>query len=200
MKKFTESRLALGSGELWDLGTHAEFLDAVGDGSLPEDVFNRWLVQDYLFVRGFASFASLTVAKTPRPEQSVLIAGLSALDDELEWFEAHAQARSLDLGAELHPACQRYADFLITAGYSEPFQVLLAVFYGVEVAYAVAWGALEAQGPYAEFINRWTHADFQAYVRIVLGLADQYPHRRQQAMFNEVMRHEQDFWRMAWEG
>ena len=106
MKEFTESRLALGAGELWDLGTRAEFLNAVGDGSLPEDVFNRWLVQDYLFVRGFAGFASLTIGKTPRPGQSVLIAGLSALDDELGWFEAHAEARSLDLGAELHPACQ----------------------------------------------------------------------------------------------
>ena len=52
MKEFTESRLALGAGELWDLGTRAEFLNAVGDGSLPEDAFNRWLVQDYLFVRG----------------------------------------------------------------------------------------------------------------------------------------------------
>ena len=122
MKKFTESRLALGAGELWDLDTRAEFLNAVGDGSLPEDAFNRWLVQDYLFVRGFAGFASLTVGKTPRPGQSVLIAGLSALDDELDWFEAHAETRSLDLGAELHPACQHYVDFLITAGYSEPFQ------------------------------------------------------------------------------
>ena len=200
MKEFTESRLALGAGDLWDLGTRAEFLNAVGDGSLPEDTFNRWLVQDYLFVRGFAVFASLTVAKTPRPGQSALIAGLSALDVELDWFEAHAQARSLDLGAELHPACQRYIDFLITAGYSQPFQVLLALFYGVEVAYTVAWGRLEAQGPYAEFIDRWTHEDFQAYVRILSRLADAHPHPRQQAMFNEVMRHERDFWRMTWEG
>ncbi|MEN8182807.1 MAG: TenA family transcriptional regulator [Myxococcota bacterium] len=200
MKEFAKSRLATDAGELWDLATRAEFLDAVRDGSLPEDVFNRWLVQDYLFVRSFAAFASLTVAKTPRPGQSVLIAGLSALDEELDWFEAHARTRSLDLNCELHPACQRYRDFLIAAGYSEPFQVLLAIFYGVEVAYAVAWGSLEAQGPYAEFINRWTHADFQAYVRTLLSLADQYPHPRQQARFNEVMRHEQDFWRMAWEG
>ena len=109
MKEFAESRLALGAGELWDLGTRAKFLNAVGDGSLPEDAFDRWLVQDYLFVRGFVGFASLTVGKTPRPGQSVLIAGLSALDDE-------------------------------------------------------------------------------------------HPHPRQQAMFNEVMRHERDFWRMTWKG
>jgi hypothetical protein len=41
MKEFAESRLALGAGQLWELGTRAEFLDAVGDGSLPEDAFHR---------------------------------------------------------------------------------------------------------------------------------------------------------------
>jgi thiaminase/transcriptional activator TenA len=200
MKAFAESRLALGAGPLWDLGTRAEFLDAVGNGSLPEDAFHRWLVQDYLFVTGLVTFASLAVAETPRPAQSALIAGLSALDEELGWFEARARARSLDLGAELHPACQRYVDFLITAGYSEPFQVLLAIFYGVEVAYTVSWGRLEVQGPYAEFIDRWTHENFQAYVRNLSRLADDHPHPRQQEMFNEVLRHERDFWRMTWEG
>jgi thiaminase/transcriptional activator TenA len=200
VKEFKESRLVSGAGELWDLAIHAEFLDAVGAGSLPEDAFDRWLVQDYLFVRGFVGFASLTIAKMPRPGQSVLIAGLSALDDELDWFEAHAQARSLDLRSDLHPTCQRYVDFLITSGYSEPFQVLLAIIYGVEVAYTVAWGRLEAQGPYAEFIDRWTHEDFQAYVRALMALVDEHPHPRQQAVFNEVMRHERDFWRMTWEG
>ncbi len=199
MKEFTESRLALGSGELWDLGTYAEFLDAIGDGSLPEDAFHRWLVQDYLFVKGFAAFASLTVAKTPRPAQSLLIAGLSALDDELDWFEAYAEAKSLDLGAEFHPACQRYVDFLIAAGFSQPFQVLLAILYGVEVAYTVAWGRLEAQGPYAEFISRWTHEDFQTYVRALLRIADEHLHPGQQEMFDQVMRHERDFWQMTWE-
>ena len=61
-------------------------------------------------------------------------------------------------------------------------------------------GRLEAQGRYAEFIDRWTHKDFQAYVRALLALVDEHPHPRQQAMFNEVMRHERDFWRMTWEG
>jgi thiaminase/transcriptional activator TenA len=200
VEEFKESRLASGAGELWDLATRAEFLDAVGDGSLPEEAFNRWLVQDYLFVRGFTRFASLTIAKTPRPGQSVLIGGLAALDEELNWFEAHARARSLDLSSALHPVCRRYADFLLSSAYSEPFQVLLAIFYGVEVAYTVAWGRLEPQGPYEEFIDRWTHEDFVAYVRALLALVDEHPHPRQQAMFNEVMRHERGFWRMTWEG
>ncbi len=200
MKAFTESRLARGAGELWRLGTEAAFLDAIGDGTLPEDAFDRWLVQDYLFVRGFASFVALVAAKTPRPAQSVVIGGLAALDDELGWFEGHAAGRGLDLGAEPHPVCRRYVDFLLATAYTRPLAVLLAVFYGVEVAYTVAWGRLEAKGPYAELIERWTAPDFQAYVAELGKLADAHPHPDQQPAFDEVMRHERDFWRMTWEG
>jgi len=200
VREFSDSRLASGAGELWDLATRAEFLDAVGDGSVPAEAFNRWLAQDYLFVRGFAVFAALVIARTPRPGQSTLIAGLSALDGELDWFESHARTRSLRLDAEVHPVCRRYVDFLIAAGYSQPYEVLLAIYYGVEVAYTVAWSRRKPKGPYAEFIERWTNEDFQAHVRVLEKLADEHPHQQQQPLFNEVMRHEHDFWRMTWEG
>lgn len=200
MREFSDSRLASGAGELWDLATRAEFLDAVGDGSVPAEAFNRWLAQDYLFVRGFAVFAALVIARTPRPGQSTLIAGLSALDGELDWFESHARTRSLRLDAEVNPVCRRYVDFLIAAGYSQPYEVLLAIYYGVEVAYTVAWSRRKPKGPYAEFIERWTNEDFQAHVRVLEKLADEHPHQQQQPLFNEVMRHEHDFWRMTWEG
>lgn len=55
---FETSRLAAGSGEWWDRGTRAAFLDAIGDGSLPREAFDRWLVQDCLFVQGFASWTN----------------------------------------------------------------------------------------------------------------------------------------------
>ncbi len=200
MKKFSESRLAVGAGDLWHQGTKASFLDAVGDGSLPEEAFTRWLAQDYLFVKGFASFVAIATAKTPRPGQSVLIGGLAALDDELDWFEGHAGKRQLELEIEAHPTCRRYVDFLIASAYGQPFEVLLAVFYAVEVAYTVGWARLQPEGPYAEFIDRWTNPEFQAYVEELLELADAYPHPGQQPAFNEVMRHERDFWQMTWEG
>lgn len=197
---FSHSRLAVGAGQLWDAGTRAAFLDAVGDGTLPAAAFHRWLVQDYLFVRGFTDFVAASAARTPRPEQRLLIAGLAALDQELEWFEGHAERRGLDLGTAPHPICRRYVDFLIAAAYTRPFEVLLAILYGVEVAYTVAWGRFPAEGPYAEFIERWTHPGFAAYVESLRAAADAHPHPGQQPAFDEVMRHEADFWRMTWEG
>jgi len=200
MSEFDRSRLAVGAADLWPAGTTARFLDAVGDGSLPEQAFRRWLVQDYLFVKGFTRFVALTAAQTPRPAQSTLIGGLAALDAELAWFEEHARDRDMELDVEPHPTCRRYVDFLVAAAYSRPVEVLLAIFYGVEVAYTVAWGKLEAEGPYAEFIERWTSPEFATYVEELRRLADEHSHPGQQAAFNEVMRHEREFWRMTWEG
>ena len=64
---FEQSRLAVGAGKFWELATRAKFLDAVGEGTLPHDVFQRWLAQDYLFVNGFTDFVALVTARTPRP-------------------------------------------------------------------------------------------------------------------------------------
>ncbi len=200
MKEFAKSRLAVGSGDHWDLGTRTVFLDAVGDGSLPKEAFARWLVQDYLFVKGFTDFVGLTAAKTPRPDQSILIAGLVALDTELHWFESRAQERGLDLVVEPHITCRHYIDFLIASAYTRPFEVLLAILYGVEVAYTVAWGQLRAEGPYAEFIDRWTKPEFKSYVAELMKIADRHPHPGQQAAFNAVMRHEHAFCLMTWKG
>lgn len=200
IERFAATRLAAGSGELWEPGTSARFLDAVGDGSLPEEAFNRWLVQDYIFVQGFTRFLAVAASRARRPEQSAMIGGLAALDAELAWFEEHVQARGLDLGADAHPVCRRYVDYLVAAAYTEPVEVLWAIFYGVEVAYTVAWGKLAAEGPYAEFIERWTTPEFQEYVAELLRITDASPHPGQQAAFDEVMRHEKEFWRMTWEG
>ncbi len=200
LREFEESPLVVGAGGLWREATEAEFLSAIRDGNLPREAFQRWLVQDYSFAKGLAMFQSIAVARAPRPVQKVLIGGLSALDAELDWFEQNAQRQALELNAALHPTCRRYVDYLIASAYTQPFEVLLAILYGVEASYLCAWSALEASGPYAEFINRWSNAQFVAYVRGLLDLCHRHAHDLQQEQFNEVLRHERDFWKMTWEG
>ena len=199
-REFETSPLVVEAGELWPQAIHADFLSAIGDGDLPREAFERWLVQDYLFAQGLTTFEAITVAKTPRPAQKVLIAGLAAMDAEMDWFEEMARNRNLDLSAVPHPTCRRYVDFLVASAYSLPFEVLLAVLYSVEVSYLCAWGELNPIGPYAEFIQRWSNPQFVEYVRQLLQLCDGHPHEDQQQYFNEVLRHERDFWKMTWEG
>jgi len=185
---------------LWREGTESQFLDAIRDGSLPQDAFQRWLAQDYLFAKGLTTFQAITAARAPRSAHKVLIAGLGAMDAELEWFEQLAKERSLDLNVEHHPTCQRYVDYLIASAYSQPTEVLLAILFGVEVAYLCGWSALDASGPYAEFVARWSNDNFLAYVHQLHDSCISHPHDSQQDQFNEVLRHERDFWQMTYEG
>ncbi|MFT5301603.1 MAG: thiaminase [Mariniblastus sp.] len=188
------------AGNLWREGTEAKFLDSIRDGSLPPEAFQRWLVQDYLFAKGLTTFHAIAVSRAPRSAQKVLIAGLAAMDAELEWFEQTAQDRSLDLNAAHHPTCQKYVDYLIASAYTKPVEVLLAILFGVEVAYLCGWSALDATGPYAEFIARWSNENFLAYVHQIHDVCVSHPHDSQQSQFNEVLRHERDFWKMTYEG
>ncbi len=200
MQELAQSPLVAGTDDRWPRATRARFLDAVADGTLPAEAFQRWLVQDYLFARGATTFLAVMIAKAPRPAHKLLVGGLAALDVELDWFESHVTRLRLDRSAPPHPVCRRYLDILIAAAYMQPFEVLTAVLFGAEVSYLAAWSALRPEGPYAEFIRRWSSQAFVEYVRGLLDLTRRYPHPQQQALFDDVLRHEHDFWQMTWEG
>lgn len=189
--------LIVGAGELWREGTRSPFLQAIGDGSLPEEAFNRWLSQDYLFVKGLTVAQAVQAAKTPRPMQKSVIAGLSALDAELDWFESHLSQRGIRLNVEPHPVCRRYVDYLIASAYSLPPELMMAILFGVEAAYLAAWSALNSDSPYAEFIQRWSGDAFEDYVQQLGQHALDMNHPDAQIEFNRVMAHEREFWRMT---
>jgi len=192
--------LVRNAGPLWGAATRSPFLDALAAGDLPADALRRWLAQDYLFAKNLMAFQALLLAKAPRDCHKPLIEGLSALDREMAWFEAHAVRRQMDLAIPLHSIGRSYTDFLMRCAYTQPSPVLLTILFGVEAAYLAAWSALAPSGPYAEFIERWSSADFAAYVAALGGLAERHPHEAAQEYFNEVLVHEREFWKMSWEG
>jgi thiaminase/transcriptional activator TenA len=192
--------LVRSAGPLWDAATCSPFLDALAAGSLGEDAFRRWLAQDYCFAKDLMAFQAILLAKAPRDCHKPLIEGLAALDRELGWFESHAGRLQVDLDVPPHATCRRYTDYLLRSAYTQPYPVLLAILFGVEASYLAAWSALATSGPYAEFIERWSNADFASYVSELDALAQRHPHEAAQEHFNEVLLHEREFWKMSWEG
>ncbi len=192
--------LVRNAGPLWDEATRSPFLDALAAGNLPEDAFRRWLTQDYVFAKDLMTFQALLLAKAPRVCRKPLIEGLAALDKETSWFESHAVRMQVNLDIPPHPTCRQYTDFLVRCAYTQPCSVLLAILFGVEASYLAAWNALARSGPYAEFIERWSSAEFAAYVAVLGELADRHPHEAAQEHFNEVLGHEREFWKMSREG
>lgn len=188
------------AGPLWKQATAARFLDALADGSLPAEKFNRWLAQDHHFAHALTSFQAIVLAKTPREFRKLLLKGLVALDGETEWFESVAAARGVNLGGPQHPICRHYCDFLLRVAYIESYPILFVVLFGVEASYLAAWSRLRPEGPYQEFIRRWSSSEFAEYVSSLRALAEQHPRDSSQTYFEEVLNHERDFWTMAWEG
>ncbi|KAI9184547.1 hypothetical protein H9P43_003601 [Blastocladiella emersonii ATCC 22665] len=73
----------------WSALTGNGFLKALRDGSLPDTMFNRWLMQDYLFVVEFTKLMGELFALAPRRDVPTLFSGFAAVRDEVAWFESH---------------------------------------------------------------------------------------------------------------
>jgi thiaminase len=193
--------------ELWHEATRHPFLDGVREGTLPEEAFERWLVQDYLFVREGLAFQARLLARAPRRDQRLLIGGLVGIEEELGWFEGQARRRGLDLEARPHPTNAAYCGFLVGLE-REPYAAAVTALWALERAYLEAWrGAAPGHPNYREFVEHWTTPEFADYVSGLEGAADaaleeggEEEWKRGERVFLEVARFERDFWEMARSG
>jgi thiaminase len=190
--------------QAWDLATVHPFLDQCANGSIQTQQFNTWLIQDYLFVTDFTRMAARLLAIAPVEHYDVLLSGMVALKDELQWFRAKAQERRLDLDTRPQPTCAEYCAFMGSLA-DAPYAVQATAFWAIELAYNQGWqkpGAMDA--PYEEFADRWGNPGFTDYVKQLEQQADQAlataPELAQQqaeSAFLKVTRLERDFWQMA---
>ncbi|HKA09640.1 MAG TPA: TenA family transcriptional regulator [Candidatus Dormibacteraeota bacterium] len=179
----------------WRAATCHAFLDGVRDGGLPVGAFLAWLQQDYLFVNDLLAFQARLLAGAPRPAQSVLAAGLVALEAELTWFEAQLARRELPLVAARHPTTDAYRKELERLS-TEPVEVGITALWALERAYLEAWrGAAPGAAEYREFIEHWTAPAFARYVAGLEVHATDSPGT--EAAWLRIVRLEREFWNMA---
>jgi thiaminase/transcriptional activator TenA len=189
----------------WEQAITHPFLQACQSGKIQPKQFNTWLVQDYLFVVEFTRLLAKTLANAPPEHFDVLLGGLSAIKDELNWFQLKAKERDLDLQVEKQQTCQAYCEYMHKVEeMSYPVQAM--VIWAIELAYNQAWqqpGAMVA--PYDEFANRWGSIDFTEYVKQlekqanqVLDNSDQETQKYLESAFVKIASLEKDFWQMAY--
>jgi formylaminopyrimidine deformylase / aminopyrimidine aminohydrolase len=193
--------------DAWDTATNHAFLQGVKDATLPEEAFVTWLGQDYHFASALIDSQCLILLNAPRTDQSLLIGGLFALEDELSWFEANASVYNIDLQQSLLPTCRAYADFLLALQY-KPYVVQLVCLWALERVYFDAWSsALPCQPKYKEFVDRWTTPEFLDYVEGLenavnnaLAKMTKKELAQVEVYFLWVLRYEKLFWDMALTG
>lgn len=193
-ERISQHKLIRHAGPLWRQATEPAFLEALYKGELPERVFTRWLVQIHKLDVGLCSFKSFCLSNAPRRDWNLLIQGLQAIDDEMDWLDDYAVRRNIYFNIPSHSHCRRYIEFLLKCAYVESYPTLMAILFGTVAVRFGAWGRLKPKGPYELFIRHWSDPQFAEFVGKVGDVARQSTDRRDQEVFGEVLEFERDFW------
>ena len=179
---------------LWSAATRHPFLDAVRDGAITDAAFDRWLVQDALFVGDLLTFQARLLARAPRTAQAVLAGGCVALVAELDWFEDQAARRGINLDHPPLPATLAYRELLGRLD-TTPYEAAVTALWALERVYLLAWSSAASDAsPFGEFVEHWSAPSFADYVDALGKLA--VPDRHDE-LVADVLEHEVAFWDMA---
>ena len=190
----------------WRAATSHPFLDGVRTGELPNDAFDRWLVQDRHFVEALTRAWATIAAGAPGADLQLLADGISAFAGELAWFDGVAAERALAPEPPL-PAASAYAAHLHQVA-GQPYAVAMAAMWAVEAAYLDAWrSARPGAAEYRAFVEHWANDDFAAFVTRVESVADVALGSASRGVFDAAcaavdatLDHEAAFWAMTWSG
>ena len=194
------------------------FLTALTDGSLPDDVFARYLVDDSHYLTGYARALASLAARTSDPEAAAMLAGSAAqgIAVERELHASYLSPRGIDPqkpdAPEQSPTGAAYIGTVQTLAAYAPVEVGLA---GVmpcfrvyaEVGRAVLAKAAQPGHPYRSWIDAYADPGFDEAVRAVEAHADTVAVATTEQRRNDMLvayqratRYEWMFWDSAWRG
>lgn len=199
----------------WQSYVDHEFVRGMGDGSLPQNAFKDYLVQDYLFLIQFARAYALAIYKgRSLQEMRGALEGLKAIID----VEMDLHIRLCDrwgLSAKQLEATPEkgetvaYTRFVLDAGNAGDLLDLYVALAPCMIGYGEIGASLAStatkDNPYSEWIDEYASAEYQdlAYATIenLDSLASEmmtearYP--RLKTLFGAATRLEADFWQMG---
>jgi thiaminase/transcriptional activator TenA len=143
------------------------FLTGLMDGSLPEDAFRRYVVQDALFLRDYSRALALCGARSPDSAGLRMFCGhaTEAIDVERALHEELMGLLGIDpeqaAGAEQSPTCLAYTSFLVQATALRPLSDALGAILPCYWIYWEVGRELVATGSPDPRYRRWidTYAD-----------------------------------------
>lgn len=191
------------------------FVKGLTDGSLPEEAFRFYVVQDALYLQDYARCLALAAAKAPRAAWCELFAEHAkvALVVERSLHESFFQEWGLSeeqvASTPYAPANLAYTSYLLRIAYERPFEELLGA---VLPCYWIYWEVgkhLERLGSpnplYQRWIDTYASEEYAQVVRAVLAVTDEavadLPESRRAPIrqhFVTTSRYEWLFWDSAW--
>jgi thiaminase/transcriptional activator TenA len=191
------------------------FLAGLADGSLDQERFRFYVVQDALYLRDYARALSVCGARAPAEDDVAMFnqhaAGAIAVDRELHGsFLADFGLTPAEVEATpMAPTNQAYTSYLLASVYAGSFAEAVAAVLPCYWIYAEVGGQLVERGSpdplYRRWIDTYGGEEFAAVVgavrdltdRVGAGLGDAELARVHQR-FVTTSRYEWMFWDAAW--
>ncbi len=203
---------------IWDAQLQHPFVAGIGDGTLDPEVFKRWVLQDYRYLKEFARVFAWAVAKAEGLDSMGWYAAVLnlTLNTEMELHRGYAARFGLtpeDLEAvEMWPTTRAYTDFLVRTAadgdMADLVAALLPCAWGyVHVARQLARGAPPRDQRYADWIAQYASDEFaeaaewlKAEMNRLAANASPEKRARLTELFVVSSRYEWVFWEMCWTG
>lgn len=203
---------------IWDAQVRHPFPRGIADGTLEVARFERWIRQDYLYLKEFARLFAWAVAKADRLESMGWYAYVLnlTLNTEMALHRTYAERFGItqaDLEAEpMWPTTRAYTDFLVRTAadgdMADLVAALLPCAWGyVHLATELTRDGLPTDTRYAEWLAQYGSDDFAKAVdwlkaemdRLAVGVTDT-KRARLVELFVISSRYEWKFWEMCWHG
>jgi thiaminase/transcriptional activator TenA len=196
---------------LWEEMVTHPFVQGLGSGDLPLEQFQRYFLQDFVFVRDLVKLVSLIMAKAPDLDTARrltrflgdLLSGEETLfrDAFRDWGISETDY----LNVEAAPETRAFGDFIVRTSYEGSFPEALACLVLPEWTY-LDWATRLAQGGqlpenpvYRGWIEIHSNAEFTGFVtwlreRLDAAPMDEETRDRVSRIFLTSLRYELQFW------
>jgi thiaminase/transcriptional activator TenA len=161
-ERLTESLVAANVA-LWRAATQHRFVKELGADTLPDDVFRRYLVQDFAFIEALVTLLGHAVARAPSMPAKRRLAGFLAAvtGDETNYFEralkalGAAEAFAAPERIPLNETTRRFRALMTEVGARGTYAEILAVVTPAEWVYLEWARACPLPGPKRFYLAEW---------------------------------------------
>ena len=204
---------------LWDKYLEHPFVKGIADGSLAEEKFRFYMVQDYLYLFEYAKVFALGVAKAKDPQAMRLFAGYVAqiLDGEMDIHRGYMARLGIAQAdaerAETALDNRSYTAYMLQVGYEEDVAAIAVSILSCALSYEhIARRILEAHPDadkhpfYGEWVTGYACREYSDANKVLIDLTERLCADCSEAkilhleeIFEICSRYEMAFWDMAWE-
>ena len=215
----TTERLLACTQKLWDSYLEHPFVRGIADGTLDEEKFRYYMVQDYVYLIDYAKVFALGVAKAQDTETMRLFADYvhQILDGEMDIHKGYMKRLGIALrdAESAKPALDNrsYTAYMMRIAYDEGPAEIMAAILSCALSYEhIARRMLEthpgADGHpfYGEWVRGYADEGYHKANLELVALTERLTEdctERQLCHLEEIFticsRYEKAFWDMAWE-